>query len=142
MLLLDVNVCVYAIRVDSDHHESYRRWVEETLTGDEPVGLSELVLSAVIRLLTNHRVFRQPSSTEQALTACRALRSAPAALPLRPGPRHWAIFESLCSDVGAKANAVPDAYHAALAIENGATWVTTDHGFARFSGLRWRLPFD
>ena len=142
MLLLDVNVCVYAIREDSVDHEAYRSWVGEVLTGDEPVGISELVLSGVIRLLTNHRVFRQPSTTIQALDACRALRSAPAAIPLRPGPRHWGIFDSLCAKVGAKANTVPDAYHAALAIENGATWITGDRSFARFPGLRWRLPFD
>jgi toxin-antitoxin system PIN domain toxin len=141
MLLLDVNVCIYAIREDSTDHEAYRRWVGEVLTGEEPVGISELVLSGVIRLLTNHRVFRQPSTTTQALEACNSLRSAPAAIPLRPGPRHWGIFDSLCTEVAAKANAVPDAYHAALAIENGATWITTDRSFARFSGLRWRPPF-
>ncbi|WP_102141638.1 type II toxin-antitoxin system VapC family toxin [Mycobacterium hubeiense] len=142
MLVLDVNVCVYAIREDSPEHERYRDWVEAVLRGDEPVGMSELVLSAAIRLITNHRVFRQPSTTAQALEACSALRSAPAAVPLRPGPRHWAIFESLCAEVGAKANTVPDAFHAALAMENGATWITTDRSFARFPGLRWRLPFD
>jgi toxin-antitoxin system PIN domain toxin len=142
MLLLDVNVCIYAIREDSSvDHATYRRWLTEILAGDEPVGISELVLSGVIRLLTNHRVFRQPSTTQQALNACRALRSAPAAVALRPGPRHWEIFESLCADVSAKANIVPDAYHAALAIENGATWITTDRSFARFAGLGWRLPF-
>jgi toxin-antitoxin system PIN domain toxin len=143
MLLLDVNVCVYAIRADSHaEHRAYRTWVSDVLTGDEPVGISELVLSGVVRLITNHRVFRQPSSTAQALDACRALRSAPTAIPLRPGPRHWDIFDSLCREVGAKANAVTDAYHAALAIENGATWITTDRSFARFPGLRWRGPFD
>ncbi len=143
MLLLDVNVCVYAIREDSspDHH-AYRTWLGQVLIGEEPVGISELVLSGVIRLITNHRVFRQPSSTTKAIETCRALRSAPAAIPLRPGPRHWDIFDSLCTDVGAKANTVPDAYHAALAIENGATWITTDRAFARFPGLRWRAPFD
>lgn len=140
MLLVDVNVWIYAIRKDSVDHKAYRDWVTDILTGDEPVGVSELVLSGVIRLLTNHRVFREPSSTRQALDACRAIRSAPAAVPIRPGARHWAIFESLCEEAGAKANTVPDAYHAALAIENGATWVTTDRSFARFPGLRWRPP--
>lgn len=141
MLLPDVNVLIYAIRQDSVEHEQYAEWVSDALTGEEPVGISDLVLSGVIRLLTNHRVFRAPSSTTQALDACRAIRSARSAVPLRPGPRHWAIFDSLCAETGAKANAVPDAYHAALAIENNATWITTDRAFARFPGLRWRLPF-
>lgn len=140
MLLFDVNVCVYAIRKDTPDHAGYRSWVSETLNGDEPVGISDLVLSGVIRVITNHRIFEQPSTTQQALDSCRALRSGPAAVPLRPGERHWEIFESLCRDTSAKGNAVPDAYHAALAIENGATWITTDRGFARFPGLRWRHP--
>jgi len=142
MLLLDVNICIYAIREDSVDHSAYRTWVGGLLTGEEPVGMSELVLSGVIRLLTNHRVFQQPSTTTQALEVCNSLRAAPAAIPVRPGPRHWGLFDSLCTQVGAKANTVPDAYHAALAIENGATWITTDRSFARFPGLRWRLPFE
>ncbi|MGV9797884.1 TA system VapC family ribonuclease toxin [Mycobacterium sp. NPDC003449] len=142
MLLPDVNVLIYAIREDSVDHERYAAWLVDTLSAEEPVGVSESVLSEVVRLLTNHRVFHEASSTDQALGACRAIRSAPSAVPLRPGPRHWAIFDSLCAETRAKANAVPDAYHAALAIENGATWITTDRAFARFPGLRWRLPFD
>jgi toxin-antitoxin system PIN domain toxin len=142
MLVVDVNVWIYAIRSDSVQHEPYREWLEEVLTGSEPVGVSELVLSGVVRLLTNHRVFPQPSSTAEALETCRAIRSAPSAISLRPGPRHWSIFEGLCAAVGAKANIVPDAYHAALAIEHSATWITTDRAFARFPGLKWRLPFD
>ncbi|BDB41380.1 MULTISPECIES: type II toxin-antitoxin system VapC family toxin [Mycobacterium] len=142
MLLLDVNVCLYAIREDSIEHSRYRGSLEDLLNGDEPVGISELVLSGVMRLITNHRIFRQPSSTGQALEACGRLRSAPSAVVLRPGPRHWDIFDALCAATGARGNTIADAYHAALAIENGATWVTTDRGFARFPGLRWRLPFD
>ena len=140
MLLADVNVLVYAIRDDSVDHPAYRDWANEILNGDEPVGISELVLSGVIRIITNQRIFQQPSSIRQALDACAALRSAPAAIPLRPGARHWEIFDALCRQTNAKGNAVPDAYHAALAIENGATWVTSDRGFARFPGLRWRHP--
>jgi len=29
-----------------------------------------------------------------------------------------------------------------VAIELGATWVTLDRDFARFSGLRWVSPLD
>jgi predicted nucleic acid-binding protein len=57
-----------------------------------------------------------------------------------PGPRHWGIFANLCAAVGAKGNLVPDAYLAALALESGSEWVTTDHDFSRFPGLRWRHP--
>ena len=142
MLLLDVNVCVYAIRADSPDHAAYRSWLTDALNGDEPVGISELALSGVVRVITNHRIFREPSTTQQALDACGELRSGPVAVPLQPGKRHWKIFDSLCRQTNAKGNTVPDAYHAALAIENGATWITTDRGFARFPGLRLRHPLQ
>jgi predicted nucleic acid-binding protein len=36
---------------------------------------------------------------------------------------------------------VQDAWFAALAIESGCEWITTDRDYARFEGLRWRAPF-
>lgn len=39
-----------------------------------------------------------------------------------------------------RAEHVPDAHLAVLAIEYGLTLQTTDRGFARFSGLRWENP--
>ncbi|HEY7052400.1 MAG TPA: type II toxin-antitoxin system VapC family toxin [Mycobacterium sp.] len=136
-----MNVLLYAFRRESPRHSSYAEWLKRVMVGHEPVGLSELVLSAVVRLATFHRIYREPSSTEETLQFCRTLRNAPAAISLRPGPRHWAIFETLCRDGNATANLVPAAYHAALAIENDATWITNDRGFARFPLLQWRLPF-
>lgn len=136
MIICDVNVMLYAMRVDSSHHQSYGPWLEGVLQGNEAVGVSELVLSAVIRLATNHRVFSRPSSVEEVLTFCEAVFAAPAAIPVRPAERHWAIFSRLLRVSSVRANGVPDAYLAALAIENGATWATRDRGFARFAGLR------
>jgi predicted nucleic acid-binding protein len=34
----------------------------------------------------------------------------------------------------------PRRYFAALAIESGSEWITTDRDYARFRGLRWRHP--
>jgi len=45
MVLLDVNVLVYAHRQDSPHHHPYRRWLENLINSDDPYGLSDLVLS-------------------------------------------------------------------------------------------------
>ncbi len=142
MLCPDVNVLLYAHRQDSVDHLDYADWLVAAMTGREPVGVSELVLSAVVRLATHHRIYREPSSMAEVMDFCEAIRRAPAAVALRPGARHWDIFRGLCLDAVASANDVPDAYHAALAIENGATWVTTDRGFAKFPELRWLRPLD
>jgi len=39
-----------------------------------------------------------------------------------------------------KGNLVTDAYLAALAIESGCEWISTDGDYARFKGLTWRRP--
>jgi hypothetical protein len=43
---------------------------------------------------------------------------------------------------GIKGNLVADAYLAALAIESGSEWITTDRDYGRFPGLKWRHPLD
>lgn len=140
MLLADVNIFIYAHREESSRWTDHHAWLTSALTGNEPFGVSELVLSSFIRIVTNHRVYREPTPPDVALQFCSTVLTAPSAVSVRPGPRHWAIFSALCHDIGARGNTVPDAYLAALAIEHGATWVTTDHGFARFTGLRMQAP--
>ena len=58
MLLLDVNVCVYAFRRESRGYEDVKNWLEQALRGPEPVGLPWQVLASVLRLVTNHRILR------------------------------------------------------------------------------------
>lgn len=142
MLLADVNVFLYAHRTESPRAQEHRDWLSAALTGDEPFGVSESVLASFLRIATHHRIYREPTPPDVALRFCDTVLSAPSTVAVRPGPRHWGLFSRLCATVGARGNVVPDAFLAALAVEHGATWVTTDHGFARFPGLRWRTPLD
>lgn len=140
MILLDVNVLLYAFLEDLPEHPRYRDWLVRTVSSNEPFGLSDIVLSAVVRIATNPRISNPPASAEDAFAFVRALRSAPNATILSPGERHWAIFERLCHETMVRGPHVTDAYLAALAIETGSEWITTDRDFARFPGLRWRHP--
>jgi toxin-antitoxin system PIN domain toxin len=142
MLLADVNVYLYAHRRESDRHDDYRSWLEDRLSGPEPFGVSELVLSSFVRIVTNRRVYLEPATPREAMDFCDAVLTAPSAVPLRPGARHWGIFAGLVRTTGARANLVPDAFLAALALEHGATWVTDDAGYRRFPGLTVRRPLD
>lgn len=142
MLLPDANVLVYAFRQESDRHEEHLAWLRKSLTGTEPVGISELVLSGFLRIVTNRRIYIEPSTTHMALNFCDAVLYGPAAVAVRPSVRHWQIFADLCRKVGARANLIPDAYHAALAIDHDATWITTDRDFAKFPDLRWAMPLS
>jgi toxin-antitoxin system PIN domain toxin len=136
VLIADVNVLINARRRDAPDHAVCLEWLEAHMNGYEVLGVSELVLSAFVRLVTNHRFARPATTPEAALSFCDILRGAPAATVVNPGPRHWQIFADMCRLTQARANVVPDAYLAALALENDATFVTSDRGFARFPGLR------
>lgn len=140
MILCDVNVLVYAFEPNSPRHDEYRSWLQETLSSVEPYGVSDLVLSGFLRVVTHPKIFDPPSSTPSALAFAHAVRSAANAVTIQPGARHWTIFTGLLDETTAAGNAIPDAYLAALAIESGSEWITTDRGFARYSHLRWRHP--
>lgn len=142
MILVDVNVLLYAHREEAARHVEFRRWLETALDGAEPLAVSELVLSGCLRVLTHPRVFDPPTPLSRAVDFVSQVRGHARVTVLAPGPRHWAIFLDLCRTVDARGNLVSDAYHAALAIETGATWITTDRDYARFAGLRWRHPLE
>jgi toxin-antitoxin system PIN domain toxin len=140
VILCDVNIFLQALREIAPDHSTYHAWLTEQINSDRAFGVSPLVLSSVVRIATNRRVFSPPTPLATALAYCDQLRNLPQAVVIREGPRHWEIFTGLCRQVEAKGNLVPDAYLAALAIEHGCEWVSTDRDFARFPGLRWRHP--
>lgn len=139
VLLPDVNVLIYAHRREYPDHDRYANWVTEVLVGNGPFAMSELVLSGFVRIVTRCP-FDPPTPLAEALRFCRAFLQHPDCVVVRPGPRHWSIFAELCTAAGATGKLVADADHAALAIEHGCEWVTSDADFARFPRLRWRHP--
>jgi toxin-antitoxin system PIN domain toxin len=142
MLAPDVNVLVYAHRAELPEHDACRRWLEGLVNADAGFGLADVVLSGFLRVVTHPRVFSTPTPLADALAEASALRAQQNRVPLEPGPRHWSIFERLCRESRAKGNLVADAYLAALAIESGCEWVTTDRDYKAFAGLTVRSPLD
>ena len=140
MVLLDVNVLLYAHRQDFPEHPAYRGWLEDLIQSPQAYGLTDLVLSSFLRIATHRRIFDPPTPPDAALSFVDQIRDRPNRVAITPGVRHWEIFSRLCRQVQCKGNLVQDAYLAALAIESGSEWITTDRDFSRFPGLRWRHP--
>jgi toxin-antitoxin system PIN domain toxin len=140
MILADVNVLIYAFRNDTVHHGVCKAWLDGVVAGDAQFGVSPRALSAVARIATNPRIFKHPSSIDEAFAYCDNLLGQPNCDVVRPGERHWTIFTRLCTETGTRGSRVADAWFAALAIEHGCTWITYDRDYARFPGLNWRLP--
>ena len=142
MILLDVNILVYAHREDAERHGEFKAWLESALIQPGGVAVSDLVLSGCLRVITHPKVFNEPTPLDKALDFIEDFRFRDEVKLLAPGPGHWSIFMDLCRRAEAKGNVIPDAYHAALAIELGCEWITADRGFSRFRGLKWRHPLD
>lgn len=140
MRLVDVNVLVHAFRAAAPDHAAYRSWLVALMGSLEAYAVSDHVLAGFLRIVTHPRIFDPPTRLDQALAFARAHRQRANAVPVAPGARHWDIFTRLCVQADAKGNLVPDAWLAALAIENGCELVSTDRDFARFEGLRWKHP--
>lgn len=140
MILPDVNILVNAFRADTSDHLLCRDWLEKVIHGESRYGMSPQVLSGVVRVVTHPKVFARPSYLSETVEFCNFLLEQPGCATVQPGELHWTIFCRLCKDADARGNLVPDAWFAALAIESGCEWITLDRDYARFPGLRWRIP--
>jgi uncharacterized protein len=140
VLLADVNVLIYAYRRDSSRHAVCKPWLDKIVEGDAQFGVSPLVLSAVVRIATNPRIFVEPSRIEDVFAFCDNLLGQPNCEVVLPGDRHWPIFRRICAETNTRGPRVTDAWFAALAIERACTWITFDRDYARFPGLDWRAP--
>jgi uncharacterized protein len=140
VILADVNVLIHAFRRDSAQHGRCKRWLDGIVTGEAQFGVSPLVLSAVARITTNPRIFRNPSPAKEVFDYCDNLLAQPHCAIVAPGDRHWSIFRRLCLATGTRGPRVADAWFAALAIEHGCTWITYDRDYARFPDLDCREP--
>jgi toxin-antitoxin system PIN domain toxin len=140
MLMPDVNVLVYAHRADETVHAAYEEWLAGVVDGAQPFALSVLVAVAFVRIVTNARVYPNPTPLPTALAAIDALATHPRCRVIAPAEDHWTRVAHLCRATGAIGKLVADAQHAAVAIANGCTWVTRDGDFARFAphGLGWK----
>jgi len=141
VLLPDVNVLLAGFRSDHDHHRPARAFLDQARRSSEVLGLSDVALAGVLRLATNARVFVRPDRIDAVLDYVDVLLEPPGQL-VRAGGSHWPRLTELCRQHALRGNLVPDAYLAAVALEQGAQLVTFDRGFRRYPGLRWRCLLD
>ena len=142
MIIVDVNLLIYAVNEDALLHKKAQRWVEATLSGTETVGLAWNVLLAFLRLTTRAGIFRKQLAVETAFDLVDAWLSQPAVVTVEPTAQHMRILRDLLLPLGTGGNLTSDAHLAALAVEYGAELCSSDSDFARFPRLRWRNPLS
>ncbi|MCZ7628911.1 MAG: hypothetical protein M5U19_07515 [Microthrixaceae bacterium] len=76
MKLVDANVLLYAVNRDAVHHETARRWLDGSLSGDATVAFAWVALLAFVRLSTKVELFPAPLRIDGALDRVDAWISA------------------------------------------------------------------
>jgi uncharacterized protein len=142
MIIVDVNLLIYAVNEDAPLHTKAKTWLERILSGTETVGFAWTVLLAFLRLSTRAGVFQKPLRIGAAFDLVETWLSEPVAVSVEPTAQHSRILRDLLTPLGTGGNITSDAHLAALAIEYGAELHSSDSDFARFPRLRWRNPLN
>jgi len=142
MIAIDANLLLYASDTSSAHHQASRSWLEDTLSGEEAVGIPWAMVLAFLRVGTNPQIRKNAFSLQEAIAIVAGWLERPNVTLLNPGERHWEILRAMMTKGQARGPLVTDAHLAALAIEHGAALATTDRDFARFPGLKFFNPLD
>lgn len=139
-MIVDANVLLYAADSSSPFHEPSRAWLETALNGERRIGLPWATIGAFLRISTHPRASKDPLTSTQSWTFVSDwLAAEPTWIP-EPTPQHAAVFRRLMINGDLRANLVPDAHLAALAIEHGVGICSADSDFARFTEITWVNP--
>ena len=142
MILIDANLLVYAHVSSLPQHRKAISWLDTQLEAGTIVGMPWQSLLSFARLVANPRIFERPLSIQSAWKQVENWIDCPAVRIPTPGDRYREILRNLIRTSVDRANLIPDAQLAALAIENGFVLYSTDRDFARFPGLQWKDPLD
>jgi uncharacterized protein len=135
LILVDANILIYAFVRDFTEHERSLTWLEAQLLTAPRVAMPWTSLLSFSRLVTNPRVFDPAVPVARAADQVRRWSEADNVWHPEPGIRHLDLLDSFLRIPGLRAEDIPDAHLAALAVEHGLTLATNDRGFARFDGL-------
>src|SRR5687768_8427487 len=95
MFMPDVNILVYAHRSDERRHASYRDWFENLVNGPEPFALSTLVAVAFVRVVTNKKIFKDPTPLSTAISLIENLIAHPRCRRVGLASDHFERFAAL-----------------------------------------------
>jgi toxin-antitoxin system PIN domain toxin len=142
MILIDVNVLLYAENAHARENPAAKAWWESTLAARTEIAFEWLTIVAFLRLTANPKIFPAPLSIDQALRRIDLWLQRDHIHIVAAGPRHWPIYSKLVRDGALRGNSLNDAHLAAIAMENDWVLCSSDTGFAHYAGLRWFNPLS
>jgi toxin-antitoxin system PIN domain toxin len=140
VIIIDANLLIYAYDVTSPFHDASRRWLEDTFSSHEEIGLPYQSVFAFLRVMTHPKLRASPVSLQLATRVVDEWLRTPGVWLITPGIGHWTTFSRLCHAAQATGNLITDVHIATIAMEANATLYSADRDFARIPGLRWVNP--
>jgi toxin-antitoxin system PIN domain toxin len=140
MIVVDVNLLLYAYDGRATAHERARLWWQSVISGQELIGLPWQTIHAFLRISTDKRISGNQVPMESSLALVEQWINLPHLHVLTPRDRHWSLLRRMLLEGQAKGPMTTDAQLAAITIEHSGVLYTSDRDFARFPGLRWVNP--
>jgi toxin-antitoxin system PIN domain toxin len=141
VIAVDTNLLVHAHQREAQFHAKARATVRELAEGLRPWGICLHSVIEFCGVVTLPRLWREPSSPQQALDQIAAWRESPSLRILGDDIGVLGIFADLMLKGNVRGGMVHDARIAATCLTHGITefW-TVDRDFSRFPALRVRNP--
>ena len=136
VILLDANLLIYSHVASFRQHASARAWLDARLAAGGRVGMPWASLLAFLASSRTPRV-RAARADDGRVAASPGVARCRYGLDSEATDTHRVVVGSLLEATVRRANLVPDAHLAAIAIEHGLVLCSTDGDFARFPRLRW-----
>jgi uncharacterized protein len=137
MIAVDTNILVYAHRRDAPFHAAARERIAELAEGRAGWAVAWPCLHEFFGIVTHPRIYKKPSSAEQAIDQVDAWLESPTLSLLAEGGAHWSTLKPLVQAARLTGPAIHDARIAALCLQHGVRelW-TADRDFGRFTELK------
>lgn len=137
MFVVDTNILVYSVNLDSPHHLTCRTALENWRRRADSWFITWDICFEFLRVVTHRRVLRSPLSLDRAWSFLEALLATRSLGILCPTERHAAVFAALAEEMPhLSGNHMQDAATVTLMREHGIRSIyTCDSDFHRFSRI-------
>lgn len=141
MIALDTNILVHAHRRDASLHEAAHPKVKALAEGLQPWAIGYHSLIEFYSIVTHPKIWKQPSTPEQACRQIQAWRAAPCLRILYDSADSLEHLMTLSVQAKVHGPLIHDARIAACCLSHGISelW-TVDRDFSRFPTLKTRNP--
>lgn len=136
MIAVDTNLLVYAHRREMPFHDRARVSLAKAVAGQEPLSVPWPCVHEFVAIVTNPRMFRDPTPIDVALDAVRALQVSLTGGFLAEGDGYLDALDALARGARVQGPSTHDARIAAICRYHGVRelW-SADRDFSRFPEL-------